>query len=133
MNAATIFLARLIGIFSLVVVAGLLVRGGAVIEAVLADRQVMLIIAIISLGLGIAAILSHNIWSGGFLSVVVTLVGWWTFAKSLVLLFLSPDVISALLKQMHYHEYNTVYLVPAFVIGVYLTWSGFAASQSDKG
>jgi hypothetical protein len=36
----------------------------------------MLVYAIISLAVGVAMILGHNVWSGGALPVVVTLVGW---------------------------------------------------------
>jgi hypothetical protein len=72
----TVFPARSIGLFMVLLVAGLLARGGAVIETTAADSPVMLSYAVISLAMGVAMIVGHNVWSGGVLPVVVTLVGW---------------------------------------------------------
>lgn len=130
MSQLTVFLARSIGLFTIVVVVALLVRGSAIIDATAADGPVMLAYAIISLGLGIAMILGHNVWSGGVLPVVVTLVGWLIFAKGVVLSFLAPDTLSRLLQQMNYDGHNYLYLAPAFVIGAYLAWAGFMAPTS---
>jgi hypothetical protein len=76
MSRLTVFLARFIGLFTVVLVVALLVRGSATVEAAVADAPVMLVYAIISLAAGVAMILGHNVWSGGALPVVVTLVGW---------------------------------------------------------
>jgi hypothetical protein len=91
MSRLTVFLARAIGLFMVMLVAALLVRGSAIIEASVADGQVMLVYAIVSLAMGIAMVLGHNVWSGGALSLVVTMVGWLILAKGLLLLFLAPD------------------------------------------
>ena len=101
------------------------VRGSAIIEATVADGPVMLAYAIISLALGTAMILGHNVWSGGALPVIVTLVGWLIFAKGLLLLFLTSEGLPGLFEEMHYGANYYFYLAPAFVIGLYLTWSGF--------
>jgi hypothetical protein len=37
-------------------------------------------------------VLAHNIWSGGVLALIVTLVGWVTLIKSLSFLFLPPEI-----------------------------------------
>jgi hypothetical protein len=81
MSTLTIYLARLIGLSAVLLVAALLVRGSALITATVADGPVMLVYAIFSLAAGLAIILGHNVWSGGTLSVIVTLVGWLIFAK----------------------------------------------------
>ncbi|MGD0143045.1 MAG: hypothetical protein ABSC92_07790 [Rhizomicrobium sp.] len=125
MSQLTVYLARLIGLSTVLLVVAFLVRGGAIVETTAADAPVMLAYAIISLGLGVAMILGHNVWSGGVLPVVVTLVGWLIFAKGLTLLFLTPDGLSRLFAQMHYGANYYLYLAPAFVIGLYLTWAGF--------
>jgi uncharacterized membrane protein len=87
----------------------------------------MLVYAIISLAVGVAMILGHNVWSGGALPVVVTLVGWLILAKGLLLLFLTPEALSRVYEQMQYGEHYYFFLTPAFVIGLYLTWAGFTA------
>ena len=125
MSTRTIYLARLIGLSSVLLVAALLIRGNALIMATVADGPVMLVYAIFSLGAGLAMILGHNVWSGGTLPMIVTLVGWLIFAKGLVLLAVTPETLTPLLERMQQHY--LVYIVPALIIGLYLTYAGFAA------
>ena len=127
MSQLTIFLARLLGLFTILVIVALLFRGNAMVEAAIGNQPAMLTYGIISLGLGLAMVLGHNVWSGGLLPVVVTLVGWLILIKGLVLLFLSSDILTQSYAQMHYRENFNVYLVPSFIIGIYLTYAGFAA------
>lgn len=127
MSTLTIYLARLIGLSTLLLAAAIMVRGNALIMATVADGPVMLVYAIISLAAGLAIILGHNVWSGGALPVIVTLVGWLIFAKGLVLLLITPDMSAQLLDRMQYREHSSLYFVPALIIGLYLTYAGFAA------
>jgi hypothetical protein len=127
MSRLTVFLARSIGLFTILLVAGFLVRGGAVIESTVTDTPVMLSYAIISLAMGVAMVVGHTVWSGGALPVVVTLVGWLILAKGIFLLVFSPEAFSGMMHRMHYGEHYSLYLAPAFVLGLYLTWAGFAA------
>ena len=76
-------------------------------------------------------ILGHNVWSGGVLPVVVTIVGWLVLAKGLLLLFATPDALTQLFEQMQYGEHYALYLAPSLVIGLYLTWAGFTAPPSN--
>jgi hypothetical protein len=130
MSRLTIFLARLIGVFTLLLVAGLLLRGGATIAALVASAPAVFAFAIVSLAAGLAVVLGHNVWSGGALPVVVTLVGWAMLGKGVVLLLLPPDALSRMIERMHYGAHLYVYLVPALVLGLYLTWAGFTAPAS---
>ena len=134
MSRLTVFLARFIGLFTVLLVVALLVRGSASVEAAVADRPVMLVYAIISLAAGVAMILGHNVWSGGALPVVVTLVGWLILVKGLVLLLVTPDLLQQIFDHMQYGEHYYLYLAPSLVIGLYLTWAGFTApSQNARG
>jgi hypothetical protein len=130
MSPLTVFLARFMGLFTILVVVSLLLRGSAIIVSTVADGPVMLVYAIFSIAIGIALILGHNVWSGGALPVVVTIVGWLILAKGLLLLFLKPDALSGFFQGMHYGENYYLFLAPAFVIGLYLTWAGFTTSIS---
>ena len=127
MSRLTVFLARLIGLFTVLLIAALLLRGSAMVQTAIADKPLMFTYAIISLALGLAMILGHNVWSGGALPVVVTLVGWLIFAKGLLLLFLTPEALTQLIERMQYGEHMYLYVAPSLVIGVYLTWAGFTA------
>ena len=128
MSKLTIYLARFIGLFALLVGAGCLVRGNAVIESTVGNGSVMLVYAMISLAVGLAMILGHNVWSGGTLSVVVTLIGWLALAKGVLLFFVTPEALIQLLERMQYGEHYALYITPSLLIGLYLTWAGFTAS-----
>ena len=130
MSQLTVFLARLIGLFTVLLVGVLLIRGSTIIEAAAADGPLMFTYAIISLSLGLAMILGHNVWSGGALPVTVTVVGWLIFAKGLLLLCLTPEGLNHIFQRMHYGDHMFLYLAPSFVIGLYLTWAGFTAPTS---
>jgi hypothetical protein len=128
MSRLTVFLARLIGLFTVLLIAALLVRGSAMVETAVADGPVMFTYAIISLAIGLVLILRHNIWSGGALPVVVTLVGWLILAKGLLLLFPTPEALSRFFERLHYGDYFYLYIAPSLLIGLYLTRAGFVAS-----
>ena len=130
MSRLTVFLARLIGLSFILIVISFLLRGSVTIDATAADAPVMLVYAITGLAVGVAMILGHNVWSGGALPVVVTLVGWLILAKGLLLLFLTPEALFRFYQHMQYGEHYYFFLAPAFVIGLYLTWAGFTAPMS---
>ena len=130
MSRLTFFLARLIGLFTVLLIAALLLRGSTMVETAIADKPLMFTYAIISLAIGLAMILGHNVWSGGALPVVVTLVGWLILAKVLLLLFLTPEVLTQLFERMQYGAHIYLYVAPSLVIGLYLTWAGFTAPTS---
>jgi len=127
MSKLTVYLARLIGLFTVLIIADLMLHGSAVVDRAVADKPLMFTYAIISLGLGLAMVLGHNVWSGGALPVVVTLVGWLILAKGLLLLFMAPEALSGMYARMQYAEHIYLYLAPSLLIGLYLTWAGFAA------
>jgi len=132
MSKLTIFLARSIGLFMVLLVAGFLVRGGTAIEVTIEDEGVMISYAIISLAMGVAMVIGHNVWSGGALPVVVTLVGWLVLAKGFLLLVLAPDEMSAMVQRMGYAEHYRLLLMPALVLGLYLTWGGFTSQATHE-
>ena len=75
--------------------------------------------------IGLAMILGHNVWSGGALPVVVTLVGWMALMKGLVCMFLSPEAASEyFLGLFHYEQLFYLYASISLLLGIYLTYSG---------
>jgi hypothetical protein len=74
----TKFLAKLMGLWIVLTVLGIVVNSGAMIaaiDALFADPALMLISGIFTLVIGFAVVIGHNRWSGGALPVVVTLYG----------------------------------------------------------
>jgi putative exporter of polyketide antibiotics len=132
-SSCTIFLSRLIGLYCIVIALSMMTRRQATAEtvtALLQNPSMMLIVGIITLAAGLAVVLAHNIWSGGALVVVVTLVGWITPIKSLFFLFLPPEMEAGLfLGQLHYRQLY-LYTAISLVLGVCLTYGGFKSRSS---
>jgi hypothetical protein len=130
MKALTVYLGKLLGLFTLITSFWLLVeRQTAVstIPALLGNRPVMVVFAIIALAGGLAIVLAHNIWSGGPLPVLVTLIGWVMLIRGVLFLFLPPEATLHILAAMHFQELFYLYLGIPFVLGIYLTYLAFTA------
>ena len=125
----TLFLARLLGLFTIILaVAIVLNRAGivAAIERMRRDSATLLIIELIGLAVGLAMVLSHNVWYGGVLPIVVTLVGWFIFLRAVVLLLLPPETIEKIFELAASPKRANIYGLVSFVIGLFLTIMGFA-------
>jgi len=85
MSPRTLFLSRLIGLYCILIGLSIITRGQATVETVTALLQnyaMTLILGVITLAAGLAMVLAHNIWSGGALVVVVTLVVGWRLSRA---------------------------------------------------
>jgi len=131
MSPHTVFLSRLIGLYCILVAISMTVRKQSIIEtitALLHNAPLMFLVGILTLVAGLAMILAHNVWSGGLSTVVVTIVGWITLIKGLLLLFLPQEVEADLvLYKLHYAQYFYVFMGISLVIGIYLTYDGFVS------
>jgi putative exporter of polyketide antibiotics len=129
MSPRTPFLSRLIGLYAILVALSMFSRGQASVEtvaALLQNPSMVFVLGVVMLAAGLAMVLAHNIWSGGALVVVVTLVGWMTLIKSLVFLFLPPEMEARLfLERLHYQQLFYFYWALPLVLGLYLTYGGF--------
>jgi hypothetical protein len=129
MSPRTLFLSRLIGLYCILIGLSMMTHSQATVEtvtALLQNPSMTLILGVITLAAGLAMVLAHNIWSGGTLVVVVTLVGWMALVKSLFFLFLPPEMETRLfLQQLHYQQLFYLYGAISLVLGVYLTYGGF--------
>ena len=134
MSPRTIFLSKLIGLYCILAALSMMARGQATVEtitALLQNSPMMFILGVITLLAGLAMVLAHNVWSGGARSAIVTLVGWITLIRSLLILFLPPEMVRRLfLGQLRYQQLFYLYGAIALILGVYLTYSGFT-SRSD--
>lgn len=131
----TLYLARLIGLYCILMALSMFVRGQATVDIVtrlLGDAPLMFILGVITLAAGLAMVLAHNLWSGGALPVTVTLIGWLTLVKGLLFLFLSPETEAAIFLQgMHFQERFHVSATITLVLGIYLTYAGFRKSAAS--
>jgi hypothetical protein len=127
MSSRTVFLARLIGLYSILVsLAMLILRQAtvAVLTAMLHNAQLLLSLGAITVIAGLAMVLSHNVWSGGPVTVIVTLIGWIALTRGAMLLFLPPEAESSLfLDKLHLGQFFYFYLGGLLLLGIYLTWA----------
>jgi hypothetical protein len=132
MSPPTVFLARLIGLFALLFSLSELVHKQAMIEtanALVRNPPLLLMMGILGLLAGLAMVLSHNIWSGGVLPVVVTLFGWILLVRGAVLLFLSPLAAAGMIDFFRFEQLFYVYAGITLLLGLYLTYGGFQATR----
>jgi uncharacterized membrane protein len=132
MSPRTAFLGKLIGLYCILVALAMLSRKQAtmdVIKAMLHNPPLLLALGGITVVAGLAMVLSHNIWSGGGLQLIVTLAGWIALIKGSLLLFLSPEQESSLfLDALHLDQFFYLYLGGTLLLGIYLT---YAASRPN--
>ena len=129
MSASPRFLSRLLGLFCLTAAVCMIANGATLLATVtelVHDRPLMLVVGIVTLFAGLAMVLAHNVWSGGVLTVVVTVIGWLTLAKAVVILLLSPAAMADVyLFALQGGPMSYLYTAVTAIIGVYLTYAGF--------
>lgn len=133
MSPCTIFLSKLIGLYCILVSLSMFTHKRATVEtatALVHNAPALFIVGLITLAVGLVMILVHNVWSGGALPVIVTLVGWVTLIKSLLFLFLSPEAEAGFfLGGLHYEQLFYLYAMMCLILGVYLTYGGFRSTS----
>src|SRR5208337_1890863 len=130
MSPRTIFLSKLLGLYCVVVGLAMFVHSHATIKALVQCAPALYIAGIIALAIGLAMVLGHNVWSGGVLPVVVTLVGWLSLIKGVLILFLPAQWIAACYLGCG-HQVPFLYLKAAItlILGAYLTYGGFTSKS----
>ena len=129
MSPLTIFLAKLLGLYCIIVALAMMTRkqsAVATVRELIASPPLLLLVEVIGLAGGLAMILGHNIWSGGALPVVVTLVGWLMAIRGAGLLALSPNATMKLFEALRYEQLFYVYMGATLILGLYLTYAGFS-------
>jgi hypothetical protein len=125
----TIFLSRLIGLFTLILSLAEAMHRAAIVA--IADELInvpalLLISGMCTLLAGLAMVLSHNIWTGGATPVVVTVVGWVLLVRGIVFVAISPDMAAEMLERVHFADYYYYYVTVSLCLGLFLTFTGFS-------
>ena len=130
MSRLTIYLARLLGLFTLIAALAMIVRQNSLAETVqaLVDAPaVLFIFGLLVLAAGLAIVIAHNVWSGGVATVIVTLYGWILTIRGVLLLTLPSDTIANVIQSLRFGEAPAAYAAIPLVLGLYLTYAGFSA------
>lgn len=134
MSPRTAFLSKLIGLYCILGPGSMLIHRQDTVQtinALVASRADLFVVGIFTLVAGLALVLGHNIWSGGAGTVVVTLVGWASLIKGIFLVSLPQSTIADMFAAAHYDQFGQFYVGVSVIIGVYLTYAGFAANQAS--
>ena len=130
MSPLTIFLTKLLGLYCIIVALAMMTRkqsAVATIKALIGNPPLLLLVEVLGLASGLAMILGHNIWSGGALPVVVTLIGWLMAIRGAGLLALSPNATMKVFEALRYEQLFYFYIGATLLLGLYLTYAGFSA------
>ena len=122
----SIFLAKLLGIYLLIIGVLWAVRGeviSEVLEEFFTSRPMLLLSGLLALAVGIAMAISHSIWEFNWRGLI-TLIGYLSIAKGIARVgfpTVPRKAVSFLLK----YARGWIWIGIVLVLGAYLTWAGF--------
>jgi hypothetical protein len=128
MSQATIYLAKLLGLLLLIMGISMVVQRENTLHiwfALVNNVALVYVVGLFTVAAGLAMVLSHNIWRGGVLPVVVTVLCWITLLKGITALVLPIELAQASFAALEYDRLLYLYIVIWLVLGVYLTVEGF--------
>ncbi len=124
----SIFLAKVIGIVSVVSITAILSRykKSLALEAEAAQSVATIYISgFVIIIIGVLLIVSHQVWALDW-RIAITIIGWAVFIKGVGRIFF-PDAVQKLIgKKRHNHWFILGEVIMLFV-GLYLLYYGFAA------
>jgi hypothetical protein len=123
----SIFLAKLIGPILLVAGVAMLVNRkdlDALAQEILRSRLMLLLFGLIDLSVGLAIVLTHNVWAADW-RIIITLLGWLLLVRGAVRLLI-PDQVKALgAKVLGNANVVTGSLAVVTVLGLVLSYFGY--------
>jgi hypothetical protein len=126
--ATSIFLAKLLGPILLVAGIALLVNRkelDALAQELLRSRVLFFLLGLIDLAVGLAIVLTHNVWVADW-RLVITLLGWLLMVRGAVRMLI-PDQIKPLgTKLLRNPNVVTGSLAVPIVLGLVLSYFGYA-------
>ena len=132
MTRRTVFLARLIGLYCILLALTLSAHKQESLmafDAVVHSQDILLVTGIIALAAGLAMVIGHNVWSGGAPVVLVTLFGWILLVRAVLVLLLPADVLGFVVDMIHVDRYFYFVMAITAAIGIYLTWASIRATK----
>jgi hypothetical protein len=137
MSPRTAFLGKLIGLYLMAVSIAMFAHAHAhatveIMTAIVRDPPLLFISGLMGVTAGLAIVLGHNVWSGGALPIIVTLLGWASLIKGMLLLVLSPETESRVfIVGFQYEHHRDLYAAFVLLLGAYLTYEGFSSTTSS--
>ena len=128
MDPLTLFLAKLIGATFIVFAAMVALRGQTILKTarrMIDDPGMLMLSGALRTIAGLAIILGHDVWSGGFLPVAVTLFGWLLLFSGLLLLFATPEQVRRMVAGMKLESRLRAYAGAVGLAGLAFLFGGY--------
>ena len=135
MSPRTIYLARLIGLYCVLIALVMMSHKQTTVEtmaALIHDGPLLFCVSLIGMVAGLAIILAGSGGSRGVLPIVVAIVGWISFIKGLVFMFLPPAISVRYFEALRYGQFFYLYMSITLLIGIYLTYTSFRARSTNR-
>jgi hypothetical protein len=136
MSPRTAFLGKLLGLYLIGVSVSMFAHADATVEimkAIVRDPPLLFISGLIGMAAGLAIVLGHNVWSNGVLAIIVTLFGWASLIKGMLLLVLSPETESRIfIVGLQYEQHPGLYATSLLLLGAYMTSAGFSSTAPRR-
>ncbi len=127
----TAFLGKLLGLYCIALSLSMFAHPQATVEVmreIIHDPPLLFIAGLLGVTAGLAIVLAHNVWSGGAPPIIVTLFGWASLIKGLLVLLLSPETESRIfIVGLRYEQYPGLYAALLLLVRAYLTYAGFTS------
>jgi len=125
----SIFIARIFGLFYLVMGIGFLYNRKAfqlIMEDFSRNTALLFFSGILALMIGIVIILSHNVWITDW-SLMITIIGWAALIKGIWIIVFPNSVVKFIQVYQKNKRLLIVHPIVALALGVILTFFGFFA------
>ncbi|GLI93191.1 hypothetical protein [Methylocystis echinoides] len=129
MSPTTLYLAKLMGAYSLFAAAWLMWRREAalgLVDRISNDPVFESMIGTLRLSVGLAIVLGHNRW-GGVLEALVSLVGWIALMSGIATMFLPTGTLRRAIVWMRFREKLSLYALISSLLGAALFIGGVTA------
>ena len=125
----SLFLAKVIGLYFLVIGLHMALRGTELrllFEAFAENRPLTYLTSVFALILGLLLVVSHNVWVAGW-PVIITLLSWLVLIKAIAYLLLPFDVMARAVKAFNRPAWFTFGGAATAVLGLFIAAKGFQA------
>lgn len=126
MTPATLYLGKLFGLYLIAISLGMLAnkrRTLATLNEMARSGPWMLFSGMVATAAGLALVFAHNVWSGGALTIAVTLAGWAALIKGLALLAVPPNVMAGGYKSIGFESYFFIWMGVMLAGGLWMSWA----------
>jgi hypothetical protein len=130
MSPLSLYLGRFFGLALVLMCLAFVVRPKGALAAIAAmvdSPDLILVTGIMTMTAGAAAVIGHNLWSGGAVTIAVTVLAWVTLIKGFALIALPPGALATLYGVLGYPQRFRLVMALGLAFGLWLSWAAFSA------